>query len=33
MASYVYNNNRNKTANVALSTITPKHEAKLWTTY
>ncbi|WAH58135.1 TonB-dependent receptor [Pseudomonas silvicola] len=33
MASYVYNNNRNKTENVALSTITPKHEAKLWTTY
>jgi Outer membrane receptor for ferric coprogen and ferric-rhodotorulic acid len=33
MASYVYNNNRNKTAKTALSTITPKHEAKLWTTY
>lgn len=33
MASYVYNNNRNKTESAALSTITPKHEVKLWTTY
>lgn len=33
MASYVYNNNRNKTQQTALSTITPKHEGKLWTTY
>jgi len=33
MASYVYNNNRNKTDSVAFSSITPKHQVKLWTTY
>lgn len=33
MASYIYNNNKNKSDGAALSTITPKHEVKLWTTY
>jgi outer membrane receptor for ferric coprogen and ferric-rhodotorulic acid len=33
MSSYVYNYNRNRTAGSALSTITPKHQAKVWTTY
>ncbi|MFJ4346498.1 TonB-dependent siderophore receptor [Pseudomonas sp. NPDC089401] len=33
MASYVFNLNRNRTEGGGLSTITPKHEGKLWTTY
>jgi len=33
MASYVYNYNKNKTDSAALSTITPKHQFKVWTTY
>ena len=33
MASYVYNYNKNRTDSTALSTITPKHQFKLWTTY
>lgn len=33
MASYVYNNNKDRTEKTALSTVTPKHEVKLWSTY
>ncbi|WP_167062559.1 TonB-dependent receptor [Pantoea sp. Ap-967] len=33
MASYVYNYNKNQTDSTALSTITPKHQFKVWTTY
>jgi len=33
MASYVYNYNKNETDSTALSTITPKHQFKLWSTY
>lgn len=33
MASYVYNYNKNETDSAALSTITPKHQFKVWTTY
>lgn len=33
MASYVYNNNQDKTEKTALSTVTPRHEVKLWSTY
>ncbi|MBK5003201.1 TonB-dependent siderophore receptor [Pseudomonas sp. S31] len=33
MASYVYNYNKNETDSTALSTITPKHQFKVWTTY
>jgi len=32
-ASYVYNNNRNKSDSTAYSSITPKHQVKLFTTY
>lgn len=33
MASYVYNYNKNETGSTALSSITPKHQFKVWTTY
>ncbi|MBA1200984.1 TonB-dependent siderophore receptor [Pseudomonas capeferrum] len=33
MSSYVYNYNKNRSDSNALSTITPKHQFKLWTTY
>ncbi|MBS7779773.1 TonB-dependent receptor [Acidovorax sp. CCYZU-2555] len=32
-AGYTYNNNRNKTTNAVLSSITPKHSVKLWGTW
>ncbi|MDE1165518.1 MAG: TonB-dependent siderophore receptor [Pseudomonas sp.] len=33
MSSYVYNYNKNESDSTALSTITPKHQFKVWTTY
>lgn len=32
-AGYTYNNNRDKTTNAALSSITPRHTVKLWGTW
>ncbi|WZJ98480.1 TonB-dependent siderophore receptor [Pseudomonas sp. LPD2] len=33
LAGYTYNNNRNRQDNTAFSSITPKHQFKLWSTY
>lgn len=33
MSSYVFNETRNKTDSAAFSTITPKHQFKIWTSY
>ncbi|MEE1925329.1 TonB-dependent siderophore receptor [Pseudomonas sp. 148P] len=33
LAGYTYNHNRNRQSNTAFSSITPKHQFKLWTTW
>ncbi|MDR0277337.1 MAG: TonB-dependent receptor [Paucimonas sp.] len=33
LAGYTYNHNRNRQSNAAFSSITPKHQFKLWTTW
>ncbi|MEG0859772.1 MAG: TonB-dependent siderophore receptor [Pseudomonas sp.] len=33
IASYNYNHNKDRTANASLSSITPKHTARFWSTY